>query len=137
MRRNDWEQALAEYLAEHREAVFEWGQCDCAMFAAGAIEAMTGVDPADDVRGRYKSQAGAGRAIKRKGFADLGEWVSSKFEEVAPVFAHRGDIVMVGGSLGICAGAAAWFVGEEGQASGLVSQPMPMWERAWRVPFAE
>lgn len=136
MRNDDWEQALADYLAGHREAVFAWGSCDCAMFAAGAVEAMTGIDPAAEIRGRYKSQAGAGRAISRAGHADLGAWVSSKFQEVEPVFAHRGDIVMVDGSLGICAGQIAWFVGEEDGAPGLLSRPMQEWERAWRVPFA-
>lgn len=127
---------MSDYLAGHREAVFAWGQCDCVLFVAGAIEAMTGIDPAADIRGRYKSQAGAGRAIKRTGFADLGELVSSKFDEVPPVFAHRGDVVMAGGSLGICVGGAALFVGEEDGAPGLVARPMMDWERAWRVPYA-
>jgi len=136
MRKADWEQALADYLAGHGGAVFAWGKCDCAMFAAGAVEAMTGINPAADVRGKYKSQAGAGRAIKQAGFADLGEWVSAKFDEVPPAFAQRGDIVMAEGSLGICNGALAWFVGEESGEAGLVSRPMMEWERVWRVPFA-
>lgn len=134
---DDWEQALADYLAGKREAVFAWGTCDCAMFAAGAVLAMTETDPAEEIRGRYKSQAGAGRAIKRAGFADLGEWVSSKFAEVPKVYAQRGDILMFDGSLGVCAGAVAWFVGEEDGAPGLVSHPTLECERAWRVPFAE
>lgn len=135
MRSTDWETALAEYLAGKSGAVFAWGTCDCAMFAAGAIEAMTGVDPASELRGRYKSQTGAARVLKRSGAAKLAEWVSARFEEILPVFAHRGDLVMVDGSLGVCVGGLAWFVGEENGAPGLVARPMQDWERAWRVPF--
>jgi hypothetical protein len=135
MRDPDWEQALADYLAGKQGCVFAWGTCDCAMFAAGAVEAMTGTDPASDIRGQYKSQASAARAIKRKGFTDLGEWVGSLFSEIGPAFAHRGDIVMSDGNLGICTGGIAWFVGEENGEPGLVSRPMQEWERAWRVPF--
>ncbi len=136
VRQPDWEQALADYLAAHGAAVFTWGTCDCAMFAAGAVAAMTGTDPAADIRGRYKSQAGAARAIKHAGFANLSEWVSAKFQEVPPAWAYRGDLVMASGSLGICNGPAALFVGEENGLAGLVSTPLQEWERAWRVPFA-
>lgn len=136
MRKADWESALSDYLAGQGGAVFAWGACDCAMFAAGAVLAMTGTDPAAELRGRYKSATGAARVLKRYGADDLAAWVSARFEEVAPVFAHRGDLVMADGSLGICAGPAAWFVGEENGDAGLVSRPMQDWERAWRVPFA-
>lgn len=137
MRRADWEQALADYLDGKREAAFAWGVCDCAMFAAGAIKAMTGVDPAADIRGKYKSQAGAGRAIKQRGCADLGEWVSGILEEIHPAHARRGDVVMDRGNLGICSGQIAYFIGEENGEPGLVSRPVLECERAWRVPFSE
>ena len=136
MRKPDGETALADYLAGHSGAVFAWGRCDCAMFAAGAVAAMTGTDPAAEVRGRYKSPIGAARVLKNAGADDLGAWVSVRFEEVGPVFAHRGDLVMADGSLGVCTGPVAWFIGEENGAPGLVSRPMQEWERAWRVPFA-
>ncbi|WP_298195527.1 hypothetical protein [Novosphingobium sp.] len=135
MRKADWETALAEYLAGQGGAVFAWGERDCAMFAAGAVEAMTGIDPAAQIRGRYNSVTGAARVLKRAGADSLGAWVSARFAEVPPVFAHRGDLVMVDGSLGICAGAGAWFVGEDNGAPGLISRPMLEWDRAWRVPY--
>lgn len=134
IRRNDWEQALSDYLAGHREAVFAWGRMDCALFAAGAVKAMTGTDPLAGA-GRWKSQAGAARAIRRAGFASLEQGVSSLLQPVEPVFAMRGDLVMAEGALGICAGAQAWFLAEGDGAAGLAARPMAAWSHAWRVPF--
>jgi hypothetical protein len=34
--------SLAEYLAEVRDAPFEWGAHDCVLFVKGAVEAQTG-----------------------------------------------------------------------------------------------
>lgn len=137
MRRADWEQCLADYLGGMRGAVFSWGQCDCALFAAGAVAAMTGTDPAAGVRGRYKSSRGAARVLHRDGAASLADWVGARFQPIGTGFARRGDLVMAGGSLGICLGREAVFVGAEDAREGLVRLPLREWEHAWRVPFAE
>jgi hypothetical protein len=128
-----WEHALADYLAGQREAIFKWGSNDCALFTAGAVAAMTGTDPLGSVRGKWRSQAGAGRAIRQAGFASIEDWVSSLFDPVEPVFVQRGDIVMIDGALGICIGKDAVFLAEE--APGLNRRPIAHCARAWRVPF--
>lgn len=51
----------------------------------------------------------------------------------APAFAMRGDVVMAQGSLGICIGGSALFVGEEEGAPGLVRVVRGEWTRAWAV----
>lgn len=130
IRASDWEPRLNAYLAEHRKDEFRYGVMDCSLFAAGAVEAMTGEDPAAEYRGKYKSLAGSVRALKRKSLAEV---MDAKFEQVPPAFAMRGDVVMKDGSLGICIGREALFVGEEGGAAGLVR--LSGWESAWRVPF--
>ncbi len=38
---------------------FTWGSHDCCLFAADAVIAVTGVDPAAEWRGRYSSEAEA------------------------------------------------------------------------------
>ena len=48
MRTPYWRSALAAYIAETMRKPFAWGLHDCALFAAGAVEAMTGNDPAAD-----------------------------------------------------------------------------------------
>ena len=39
---DNWESALYAYLDSRMETPFEWGAQDCATFASGAIESMTG-----------------------------------------------------------------------------------------------
>ncbi len=65
-----WRGRLVAYLARTRGQPFVWGQLDCGLFSAGAIEAMTGVDPAAALRGRYATAAGARRAFRKLGFED-------------------------------------------------------------------
>lgn len=55
-RRPDWKLRLMRWLDEQRRAGFAYGLNDCAMFASGAIEAMTGEDPAASWRGTYGSR---------------------------------------------------------------------------------
>ncbi|MFA7505300.1 MAG: hypothetical protein WCZ28_11420 [Burkholderiaceae bacterium] len=134
VRTRGWESALADYLAAHRAAVFAWGDCDCVLFAAGAVAAMTGSDPAAEVRGRYRTRIGAMRKLRGRGWASLEGMMDAHFAQVPPAFAQRGDIVMANGSLGVCIGRTALFVGEEGGAPELVSLPLASWSQAWRVP---
>lgn len=136
IRSADWEERLGEYLAANNNAVFKYGKLDCALFAAGAVKAMTGADPARGFRGKYRSQASSIRAIRAAGFDSLAAVMDSKFQDIPTAFAQRGDLVMDGAdSLGVCIGRDALFVGEEAGDAGLVRLPMASWSRAWRVPF--
>lgn len=131
MRLSTWEPRLKAYLAEHRDAALVYGVTDCCMFAAGAVEAMTGEDPMPEFRGRYRSQAGASRALRTIGAGDLASTLSTKFEPKPVGFAQRGDLVMHDGSVGVCIGAEALFVPMTG--SGLVRVPRRDWSAAWAV----
>ena len=46
---------LIEYLRDTMRLPFVWGQCDCALWAAGAVEYATGFDPAAAMRGEYST----------------------------------------------------------------------------------
>lgn len=134
----DWEDRLSAYLAAREKAEFRFGKMDCALFAAGAVEAMTGEDPAAQWRGRYRSHAGSVRQIRKAGHKSLVSLVSDIFEEIPPAFARRGDIVADrAGSLGVCIGAAALFVGEEDGAPGLIRVGLIDWSTAWRIEFGD
>lgn len=132
-RRSDWEQRLHAYLVENRGAVFAWGITDCALFAAGAVEAMTGDDPAAAYRGKYRTAAGSAKALVKFGAGTLEATIDAAFEPIGRAFARRGDLVMYDGAVGICVGGDALFVGEEGGAAGLVRVPRVQWSKAWRV----
>lgn len=135
MRRKEWEDRLAAYIGQHREAIFEYGRLDCVLFAAGAIEALTGEDPAAHIRGGYETRIGSLRVLHREGHADLVEMMDVRFGTVPLALAQRGDIVMAGGSLGVCMGRFALFVGEDTDRPGLVGLPITAWQLAWRIPF--
>lgn len=137
IRFNDWEQRLAVYLEELRLRPFAWGVHDCCTFSSGAVEAMTGVDPMAEFRGRYRTKRGSAVALGRIGKGTLVATMDAKLEAVEPPFAHRGDIIMVGGGLGLAMGASAFQVGcdENDGREGLILRPRHLWTHAWRVPM--
>ena len=96
-RRDDWPERLDAFIRARRARSFAWGQHDCALFAADAVEAMTGNDPAAVFRGGYDSAAGALKAIRAAGHADLLSAVSAGLGEPlpSPLYAQRGDIAAV------------------------------------------
>lgn len=128
-----WETALHDYIAALSGAVFNWGTLDCALFAAGAVQAMTGIDPAAAYRGRYSTAGGATRALKRYGAGSLEATIAQQFGEIQIGFARRGDLVLVDGMVGVCVGADAVFIGEADGEPGLVRFPRASWARAWAV----
>lgn len=129
-RLEDWPERLAAYVDAHRDTPFRWGQNDCATFAAGAVEAITGhpmevptVESAADYA-RFVASSGA-----------LGEHVTDHLGEplASPAFAQRGDVVLllVDGrdSLGVCIGAQVAAPGP----TGLLVVPLSRASTAWRV----
>lgn len=136
-RKPDWETRLAAYLEPLRARPFAWGQHDCCTFSAGAVAAMTDVDPMPEFRGRYTTAIGSARALRRFGRGTLAATLDAKFERVEPALAQRGDVVMSSGLLGICLGAYLVAVGREGDREGLIRIERARWvePRAWRVQF--
>lgn len=115
MRLKDWEPRLSAYLAERRRMPFEWGSHDCAMFVSGAIDAVTGDDPASVFRGTYDSEYGAARTLSEAGYQSPSDVVDVSLSAIAIGFAKRGDIVENSdGSLGVVVGKDAVFVGDNG-----------------------
>lgn len=121
IRKDDWPERLAEFIDVRRERAFSWGSQDCALFAADAVLAMTGVDLAKKLRG-YKTAAGATRRIKAAGGMRN---FASALTEKHPGLAQRGDVVLVTldgrETFGIVAGNAKWC---GPGADGLVFRPM-------------
>lgn len=90
-----WEIALARVIEHHAQTPFAWGESDCLTMIGDAAAALTGFDPMADYRGRYASGGGAARMLKKAGFGDIGAALASRFEEVAPAMARRGDAGVV------------------------------------------
>jgi hypothetical protein len=94
--------AFDPFLRERASMPFAWGSNDCALFAADAILASTGIDIADDFRGRYSTQLGALRTIQEvtggTSVADAAAYCAAKHglvEHTHPLLAKRGDLVII------------------------------------------
>ena len=105
---DDWKPRLRAFLAAQAEAPFAYGSADCGAFAGGAIEAMTGENPHAKVAGKYKTMAGAIRALRRLGHDDHVAYTASLLTEIDPLYAAFGDIAVVdspdGPALGVVTG---------------------------------
>lgn len=110
----DWTPRLVRWLALAAPRPFVPGTHDCALFLAGAVEAMTGVDYAASYRGRYTTLRGGLRILRRDGFADHIALAAHHLPEISPAEARPGDGVVVetpdGPALGLHQGEAVWVL---------------------------
>lgn len=127
----DWEDRLAAYLAAKAGEPFAWGVNDCALFACGAIEAMTGDHPGARFAGTYDDAKGAAKVLRLVGEGTLAKTFSSSFPEVSPGMAQRGDVVEAQGAVGICMGAFGLFLADADH--GIIRLPRATFTKAWRV----
>lgn len=78
---------LDEYLSAKMAYPFEWGRSDCCTFAADWVHSITGLDPAECVRGRYSSEAQARALMFERG--GLTQMVSEEMDRLG--FARTSD----------------------------------------------
>jgi hypothetical protein len=136
MRFTDWKSRLVGYLAVAARTPFAEGRHDCALFLAGGVEAMTGVDPAAAWRGRNTTTRGGLRMLRKASFADHIAAVAATLPEIAPAFAAVGDAAVVADpqmsdvfALGIVQGEMIYVL----RPGGLGLMPMTSALRAFRV----
>jgi len=130
-----WPERLEAFLAESRNKRFRYGSWDCCLFVCDAILAMTGVDVAEEFRGRYKTRTEAMRLAGS--VLEVTERVTSAnaMPEIAPRSASRGDVVLIKHKrsflLGVVAlnGRAALSLAR----NSIVTFPMSSVVRAWRT----
>lgn len=117
-RHSDWKDRLQTHLHGLRLTPFRIGRHDCALFAAGCVEAMTGTDFAAPYRGRYATLRGGLRVLRRDGFTDAVALAEHHLVEVHPAFAREGDVAVVptddGPALGIVAGDILYLLRPDG-----------------------
>jgi hypothetical protein len=90
-RQHDWMLRLERLMSERRAMPFAWGSNDCCMWAADAVQAVTGRDPAADLRGTYTTQEAALEVIEQAG--GLRALAAARLGlEVPVVAAQTGDV---------------------------------------------
>lgn len=131
MRLPDWQPRLAQLVTQRMRSPLQWGVHDCCLWAADAVQAVTGTDLAAGLRGTYSTQAEAqARLLQLGGLAAL------CVDRLGPVartaLAQPGDIGLttVQGvrALVVCGGGNFLGVG----ATGLVPVPSESVARVWR-----
>lgn len=95
-----WRARFSSYLIEVAGKPFEWGAHDCALHPADGVLAQTGDDLAAEFRGRYSTETGAVRALKRYGAGTLADTFAAKMPEIDPADAIMGDVVIFEGPFG-------------------------------------
>jgi hypothetical protein len=133
-RKPDWKIRLITYLGEAARKPFQPGKHDCALFAAGAVKAMTGKDFARGYRGRYRTLKGGLKTLQKAGFADHIALAASLLEDIPVSFAGPGDLAVIatpdGPALGVVQGEGIYLLTMDDRM-GL--RPMAEAIRAFRV----
>ncbi|MFC6644133.1 DUF6950 family protein [Granulicella cerasi] len=140
---------LPDYLLSCYSKPFVWGTLDCCLFAAGAALTMTGVDIAEEFRGKYTDEASAFALIKTvtggSTVADAFAWCATKYGMTEwvksdgspqPLMAKRGDIVACLNGEQLIAGIidlSGRYVAAMAE-TGFIRLPLSSIQRAWHVP---
>jgi hypothetical protein len=139
-RLDNWQSRLSEYLTRCAHSPFRYGSFDCGLFTTGAIEAMTGVDVAVELRG-YKNRVEAFAAIKTLcGTATMeavGDYLAAQngIPEVPILMAQRGDPVMLRHGRRSSLGIVSMFSIEilTPSKDGLLRLPLSHATKAWHI----
>ncbi len=128
----DWAARLKEYIAKVHALRFRPGTFDCALFAAGAVKAMTGEDLAAKY-GSYRTLEEGRAMLKSLGFASHVDLAAEILPEIHPMRAAPGDVAVIddGGnlSLGIVQGPYVYAL----TLDGVGITPLTDAKRAFRV----
>lgn len=116
----DWPKRLNAHINSLRGQEFGWGEFDCVLFAAGAVQAITGWDPIAPWRGQWSDEGSAyrmmeevgrgGRAIN--GSALYRAMVYTLGSSIRGQRGKRGDIAYFEGNCGVIVGTHALFLTE-------------------------
>ena len=110
---------------------FEWGVHDCCLWAADCVLAITGADPAADLRGSYSTGLEAARLLRGLGGIEVA--ATRAGAEIPPLAAGWGDVGLIALEdrqlLAVCTGANWVAPG----AQGLAARGLEEAKRAWRV----
>jgi hypothetical protein len=128
MRDKNWPNKLYHYVESVKDTPFAWGVFDCAVFAAGAVETITGEDVFAPVAG-YDSAHGANEMLAENGCEHVFGYVDKLFDRAPTLTARNGDLAACGFGLGVIYGGVALVPGDDG----LLSFPLDQVAHCWRV----
>lgn len=135
-----WPERLYETIQRLEGQPFRWGRHDCCLFVGSCLEALCGEDAAAPWRGRYRTEEQALALLEGEfggGVECMWEIMAARlgFEEIAPAFAQRGDVLLTDRGAG---GPALGILGFAGNGlfvlpADMTPLPVNLCRRAWRV----
>lgn len=127
----DWQLRFARFVSERFGRPFQWGAMDCTIFAADAVEAITGEIVYPELRGRQSAREALRAVRDAGGVRALATGVLG--DPVGVAFARIGDVVVIPAgkreALAVCNGATVLAPGP----SGVSVLPVSVARAAWRV----
>lgn len=131
-KKQNWAAALQNQITQFNAKPFAWGTHDCFTFAADCVLAMTGDDKMAKRRGKYKTELGANKMLKRLGGVEAAI-ASVLGEPIDPKLAQRGDVVYFNAIMGDTAGICMGSVIASPTLTGVGFTPMAQAIKAWRI----
>lgn len=86
---------LREFIAEHKNNPFQWGQWDCVLFASRCADFITGKNNSAQWCGSYDSELGAKKMVAKYFGGDFSSVFDAYYNTIHPDYAEQGDIVLV------------------------------------------
>lgn len=131
----DWDRRLAAVTTRHIKTPSQWGESDCILKVADAVEAVTGNDLARTMRGKYHTELGAAKLLKKRKCDNVEQLLDKYFEPVGRLMAQRGDVVAVDQGDAIAAGYVTEYGVAVASPSGLafIPQTSPSIRKAYKV----
>lgn len=107
-----WRKKFEEAIDEIKRKPFDWkSQHDCGLgLVCPVVKAITGEDFAAQYIGKYNTELGALKMMRKQGFSNLADLAASHGPEIKPIYASVGDVLAFktdskfGYALGICNG---------------------------------
>jgi hypothetical protein len=129
MRNRDWTTRLHDVIKAAYGRPFSWGEFDCCLFAADCTLAVCGIDPAAEYRGKYNTEAGAKRLLKKIHGSLEAAW-DVAFVRIPPAFIQRGDVALYEGeqgrSVAVFWANEFWSVADDGVCR-IKCAPLAVW----------
>jgi hypothetical protein len=137
MRVTNWPLVLTQEIEKAQSRVFEYGQFDCMLFCADIVQAITGTDHAETLRGYSTTKQAAVILAK---YGSKRELITALLgaDPVHPSRAMRGDVVLaelqtVDEGLSECAGICLGHQSAFPKDVGLQLAPTLKSICAWRI----
>jgi hypothetical protein len=126
---------LTDYLRSAAGRSFAYGQFDCGLFLADWIALVRGIDPAADLRGRYRRLDEVPGIGGRRGLLGILTGLARRQRLAATRRPKPGDVALISiagaAPVGAIRGERGWFVLAEG--GGISCAPAARLVKAWAL----